>query len=97
MKRAKAGDYRIQSLYGGTEEIYAPSREELGAAQAVLNVLDFTPLYARVDLLRGRDGALKLIELEMVEPYLYLPQAPIGDDGINEGARNLARALAKRL
>lgn len=97
VKRPKDGDYRIQSLYGGTEEAYTPTQEELGAAKSVLNVLDFTPLYARVDLLRGRDDKLKLIELEMVEPYLYLPHAPIGEDGINEGARNLARALAKKL
>jgi len=62
----------------------------------VLNALDFTPLYARVDLLRGRDGKLKLIELEMLEPYLYLAHAK-GEAGENEGAQKLAEALEKRL
>jgi len=95
-KRPKKGDYRIQSLYGGTEETYKPSAQERNSARAVLNALDFTPLYARVDLLRGRDGKLKLIELEMIEPYLYLSHAE-GEAGENKGAQKLAEALAKRL
>ena len=96
IKRPKKGDYRIQSLYGGTEETYAPSSQERASARAVLNALDFTPLYARVDLLRGRDGKLKLIELEMIEPYLYLAHAE-GEGADNKGALKLAEALAKRL
>lgn len=96
IKRPKKGDYRIQSLYGGTEETYEPSSQERNAARAVLNALDFTPLYARVDLLRGLDGKLKLIELEMIEPYLYLGHAE-GEAGENKGAQKLAKAVAKRL
>lgn len=96
IKRPKKGDYRIQSLYGGTEETYDPSSQERNAARAVLNALDFTPLYARVDLLRGLDGKLKLIELEMIEPYLYLGHAE-GEAGENKGAQKLAKAVAKRL
>ncbi len=96
VKRPKKGDYRIQSLYGGTEETYEPTPAERASARAVLNSLDFTPLYARVDLLRGLDGRLKLIELEMIEPYLYLSHAE-GEDGENKGAQKLAEALAKKL
>ena len=55
IKRPKSGDYRIQSLYGGIEETYEPSSQERASARAVLDALAFTPLYARVDLLRGRD------------------------------------------
>ena len=62
----------------------------------VLDALDFTPLYARVDLLRGLDGQLKLIELEMIEPYLYLAHAE-GEGGENKGAIRLAEALLKTL
>ncbi len=96
LKRAKSGDYRIQSIYGGTEETYSPSSEERESARLILDALDFTPLYARVDLLRGNDGALKLIELELLEPYLYLPHAE-EQDGLNKGALKLAEALAKKL
>ena len=59
-------------------------------------MLDFTPLYARVDLLRGLDGGLKLIELEMLEPYLYLPHSQ-GEGADNLGAQNFVKALVKRL
>ena len=96
IKRAKKGDYRIQSLYGGTEESYSPSQSERDSARAVLDALDFTPLYARVDLLRGLDGTLKLIELEMIEPYLYLGHAE-GEGVQNQGAQMLAAALVERL
>ena len=96
VKRAKKGDYRIQSLYGGTEETYTPSKNERAAARAILDALDFIPLYARVDLLRGNDGGLKLIELELLEPYLYLSHAE-GEGADNKGAQRLADALLKRL
>ena len=96
IKRPKKGDYRIQSLYGGTEDTYVPSGTERASARSVLNVLDFTPLYARVDLLRGLDGKLKLIELEMIEPYLYLSHAE-GEGADNLGAQKLAEVLAKKL
>lgn len=95
-KKPKSGDYRIQSMYGGIEEAYAPSSQEREAARQVLDSLDFTPLYARVDLLRGLDGSLKLIELEMLEPYLYLSFAK-GEGEENEGAKKLAAILKKRL
>ena len=54
------------------------------------------PLYARVDLLRGNDGELKLIELEMIEPYLYLSHST-GTETNNTGAQKLASALIKKL
>jgi glutathione synthase/RimK-type ligase-like ATP-grasp enzyme len=96
LKTAKPGDYRIQSLYGGAEESYAPTDAEKEVAQAVLATLDTPPLYARVDLLRGLDGQLALIELEMIEPYLYLPHAEV-IDGVNQGAVRLGRAILARL
>jgi hypothetical protein len=34
------------------------------------------PLYARVDMVAGDDGAPVLMELEAVEPYLYLAESP---------------------
>ena len=96
-KLAKGGDYRIQSSYGGREVKVEPSEEVLGVARAVLASLDETPLYARVDLIRGLDGALALIEIELIEPYLYLPMAEVGADGLNTGAVMLAEALKARL
>ena len=90
VKRPAKGDYRIQSAYGGFEIPIEPSAEDLAAAKAVLAALDETPLYARVDMLRADDGGLLLMELELIEPYLY----PLQGEGL--GAR-LAEALLARL
>ena len=90
VKKAAAGDYRIQSLYGGVEAAIEPSAADLAAARAILSTLDEPPLYARVDMLRGEDGGLLLMELELIEPYLYPVQGPqIGE--------RLARAVKRRL
>jgi glutathione synthase/RimK-type ligase-like ATP-grasp enzyme len=35
-----------------------------------------TPLYARIDLVRTDDGAPLLLELELIEPNLYLKRSP---------------------
>ena len=96
VKRPKSGDYRVQSIYGGREETYVPTKEERAQARAVLDVLEYTPLYARVDLIRHDSGQLLLIELEMIEPYLYLSHSH-GVGAENEGARRLAQALHKKL
>lgn len=78
LKRAQAGEYRIQSMFGGTEETFAPSAPDLAAADTVIAMLPFpAPLYARVDMLRLDDGTLAVIEVEMIEPYLYPEQGPL--------------------
>lgn len=76
LKTAKPGDYRIQSTYGGQETPITPESADLAAAEAVLQTLTETPLYARVDMLRGDDGDLLLMELELIEPYLYPIEGP---------------------
>lgn len=88
VKRAQAGDYRIQSLYGGTEVPLDPSAADLAAAQAIMALLPFAqpPLYARIDMVRGPDGELAVIEAELIEPYLYPLQGP-------EFGRMLAEAV----
>ena len=89
-KHAAKGDYRIQSTYGGYETALHPTNADLTAAQTILDMLDVIPLYARVDMLRAPDGGLMLMELELVEPFLYPIQGP------NLGAR-LINALIGRL
>ncbi len=90
-KCAAKGEYRIQSLYGGTEENHAPSHEEAKAARAIITALPFDPpLYARIDMLRMEDGALAVMEAEMIEPYLYPVQGP-------ELGERLAVAITKRV
>jgi glutathione synthase/RimK-type ligase-like ATP-grasp enzyme len=90
IKRAQPGDYRIQSTYGGREEKITPSAEDLAAAQAIIGTLDEAPLYGRVDMLRGPDGGLLLMELEVIEPYLYPIEGP-------ELGERLAAAISVRI
>lgn len=90
IKSAADGDYRIQSSYGGREEPYAPDAEDITAATSILETLNETPLYARIDMVRGTDGDMLLMELELVEPFLY----PLQADGLSE---RIYDALARRL
>lgn len=77
LKRPKTGDYRIQSSYGGTDSVVSPSIEDINAAKMNLSLIPYgMPLYARVDLLRGTEGNLLLMEVEMIEPYLYIKEGP---------------------
>ncbi len=74
-KRPKAGDYRVQSLYGGTDAVFEPDEEALSVAEKALDAVKWDLLYARVDLMR-HEGRLCLMELEVIEPYLYALQGP---------------------
>ena len=78
LKRAASGDYRIQSLYGGTEVPLTPDPVDLAAARAIMALLPFAqpPVYARIDLVRLDSGELAVIEAELIEPYLYPEQGP---------------------
>lgn len=90
VKRAAQGDYRIQEAYGGKSQAIDASPRDLQQASAVLEAIDETPLYARVDMVRGADGTLLLMELEVIEPYLFAKDGPqIGP--------MLGKALARRL
>lgn len=75
-KVAAVGDFRVQPQYGGRLTRIDPTAEMLDAAHAVLAKAPRGLVYARVDLIRDRDGALKLMELEAIEPDLYLDLAP---------------------
>ncbi len=78
-KSPKAGDFRVQEHWGGVFTLIddAP-REALDAGSKTLDAMlacspiGEMPLYARVDLVRDLEGALCTIELEVIEPSLYL-------------------------
>jgi glutathione synthase/RimK-type ligase-like ATP-grasp enzyme len=91
MKRPKEGDYRTQGQHGASEVGVTPPDGSLQAAQAVLDLSTSHPLvYARVDMVRGANGAWLLMELELIEPWLYL--AYDGHGG-RHGATLFASAL----
>jgi glutathione synthase/RimK-type ligase-like ATP-grasp enzyme len=75
-KRPAPGDFRVQPIWGGTFSCVQPEAEQVALAEQVLAQLDEAPLYARVDLVEGLDANPCLIELELIEPNLYLSQHP---------------------
>jgi glutathione synthase/RimK-type ligase-like ATP-grasp enzyme len=74
-KVAGPGDYRVQHEHGGTVGPHAPTPAEIAVAEATLATLPAPCAYARVDLVAGRDGPM-LMELELIEPQLFLDQSP---------------------
>jgi hypothetical protein len=56
-----------------------PRNDQLAVAESVMRSVDhrFGPIgYGRVDLIDGEDGAPLVLELELVEPALFLDQVP---------------------
>lgn len=76
VKRPKAGDYRVQPHLGGREEPCSPPDGAIEIARAALAAAPGDSAYARIDLVRGNDGELKIMELELIEPSLWLQHAP---------------------
>jgi glutathione synthase/RimK-type ligase-like ATP-grasp enzyme len=74
-KAAKAGDYRVQHEHGGTVHPHSPTPAEIGVAEATLAALPAPCAYARVDVVTGAAGPL-LMEVELIEPQLFLDDGP---------------------
>lgn len=77
-KTPAAGDFRVQEQYGGVIVPHQASAAELAAAATALDAVPggaAALLYARVDLV-GRGDAPLIMELELIEPELFLPHAP---------------------
>jgi glutathione synthase/RimK-type ligase-like ATP-grasp enzyme len=90
LKRPAAGDFRVQKEHGGSAETFLPSAALLDQANqiaaAVQQVRD--SLYCRIDAV-AREDKLVLMELELIEPELFL--------GLAEGAgERFAEAIASR-
>jgi len=85
LKRPASGDYRVQWEFGGSAVSAAPPRRLLDDAERVIAATPGDPVYARVDGVE-REGRLVLMELELIEPHLFL-----GWDA--EAADRLARAI----
>lgn len=76
IKRPKLGDFRVQPHLGGTTILCDPPDGGEALAQAALAAAPAAATYARVDMIRDDSGDLKIMELELVEPALFLHLAP---------------------
>lgn len=76
IKRPKQGDFRVQEHHGG---VTLPSKAPPGAvelAQAALAAAPVKARYARVDIVPDDQGMLRIMELELIEPALFLDYEP---------------------
>jgi len=71
LKRPADRDYRVQWEFGGSAVTMAPPPGLVADAEAVMAAVPGDPVYARVDGVE-RDGGLVLMELELIEPHLFL-------------------------
>lgn len=91
-KRPAAGDFRVQSIWGGAVSRAEPDQAEVELAQQALAQLDEVPLYARVDVVEGLEGKPCLIELELIEPNLYLSEYPAAAGALADATIRLLTA-----
>jgi len=71
IKKPKAGDFRVQQIYGGSIMPVDPPPSYIESAATYLEQFAKHALYARVDGLMVK-GRFMLMELELIEPFLYL-------------------------
>ena len=87
LKRPASNDFRVQVMYGGTTIPVEPSREDIYAADCVMDALPVLAIYARIDMVRLPTGQLALIEAELIEPQLFFSI-------VNRNAARLAETIA---
>jgi hypothetical protein len=75
LKTPKPGDFRVQEEHGGIIKSIEPSPGLLAAGKKILTHISTALLYARVDFVRTERDEFALMELELIEPSLYLRTA----------------------
>jgi glutathione synthase/RimK-type ligase-like ATP-grasp enzyme len=92
VKRPKSGDFRVQEYHGGvTLRCSVPPAGAVELAKAALAAAPVDAAYARVDIVPDDTGALMIMELELIEPSLFLDHAPDGGATFTRSILSLAR------
>ena len=76
LKVPKAGDFRVQEEHGGDIRAVTADPALLAAGRNTIAAIEGTPLYARADFVRCDNIGFRIMELELVEPALYLRMDP---------------------
>lgn len=71
-KVPQPGDFRVQEERGAEILAIDPDAALLGTADRVMALVEPKPVYARGDFIRGNDGRFLVMELELIEPSMYL-------------------------
>jgi hypothetical protein len=90
LKIPEVGDFRVQEQFGGREVSVDAPAAALALAQTALAAAPGPLTYARVDMVRGDGGGFFLMELELIEPSLFLDHASDGGAGFVAAVANLS-------
>ncbi len=70
-----SGDFRVQAQHGGTSVQVEPTPEQRRLAEKTIAQLQYPVAHARVDMIHW-DNQPVLMELEAIEPDLFLRESP---------------------
>ena len=76
LKTPKTGEFRVQPHLGGMERPCEAPTRAIALARAALAAAPAEAVYARIDMVADEDGSLRIMELELIEPALWLQHAP---------------------
>ena len=77
VKTPERGDFRVQEEHGAEIRSVQPDAKLIDAGTQLLALVEPVPVYARADFVRDAGNRYCLMELELIEPSLYLRM----DDG----------------
>lgn len=75
-KLPKEGDFRVQDDHGGTVHAHTATMEQVKLARMAMGTCRPAPVYGRVDMVMMEDGRWGVMELELLEPELWLRLHP---------------------
>ena len=75
-KVPKAGDFRVQDDHGGSVHVYTAIPAQIALAEKAMQACSSAPVYGRADMVQMRDGSWAIIELELLEPELWIRTHP---------------------
>src|SRR4029453_303996 len=87
LKTPRSGDFRGPAHLGGTERPCPPPPGGEALARAALAAAPAEAIYARVDMVADDAGQYRIMELELIEPCLWLEHAPNGGAGFPSAVR----------
>ena len=79
LKKPAESEFRSQEEHGAEILSVLPPAKLLKRARQAMDTISPAPLYARIDFIRDAQDDFLVMELEMIEPSMYLrmdPQAP---------------------
>lgn len=95
VKRPRDGDFRVQPHYGGETAVCDVPDGAAELAAAALAAAPAKATYARVDIIRDDSGELRIMELELVEPALFLHVVPEAETTFANAIKSAAERTRK--